>query len=257
MVLADPAGSVLADYIRTGTLRTAGSWLVEGIGEDFIPPICDLSRVRQAYTISDGESLDTARRLLQAEGVLAGSSSGTLLAAALRYCREQTVPKRVVTLVCDSGSKYLSKAFNDAWMADEGLLARPLTGDLRDLVTRRFADRAVVSVAPDDTLIVAYARMRLHDVSQLPVIDEGRIVGIVDESDLLLAASAEEARLAAPVREVMSVRLTTVAPETSLRELLPIFDAGLVPIVMAGGTFVGLVTRMDVLGYLRRQSKRS
>jgi cystathionine beta-synthase len=142
-------------------------------------------------------------------------------------------------------------------MADEGLLARPLTGDLRDLVTRRFADRAVVSVAPDDTLMVAYARMRLHDVSQLPVIDEGRIVGIVDESDLLLAASGEDGRLAAPVREVMSARLTTVAPETSLRELLPIFDAGLVPIVMDGGMFIGLVTRMDVLGYLRRRNKTS
>ena len=255
MVLADPAGSVLADYVEHGTIGTAGSWVVEGIGEDFVPPICDLSRVRHAYTISDGESLDTARRLLRVEGILAGSSTGTLVAAALRYCRDQTVPKRVVTLVCDSGSKYLSKAFNDAWMADEGLLPRPPTGDLRDLVIRRFADRAVVSVAPDETLAIAYSRMRLHDVSQLPVIQDGRIVGIVDESDLLLAVTAEDTRLTTAVREVMSTRLTTVAPATPLRELLPIFAAGLVPIVMDNATFVGLVTRMDVLAYLRRRSK--
>ena len=121
MVLADPAGSILADYIQTGKIGEAGSWLVEGIGEDFIPPMVDLSRVRKAYTVTDAESLNTGRELLLKEGVLAGSSTGTLLAAALRYCREQTTPKRVVTFVCDSGNKYLSKMFNDYWMADQGL----------------------------------------------------------------------------------------------------------------------------------------
>ena len=89
MVLADPAGSVLADYVETGRIGEAGSWVVEGIGEDFVPPIADLSRVRTAYTISDAESLSTARALLKQEGILAGSSSGTLVAAAVRYCREQ------------------------------------------------------------------------------------------------------------------------------------------------------------------------
>ena len=119
-VLADPAGSVLADYIRTGRVGEAGSWVVEGIGEDFVPPIADLSRVSRAYTIDDAESLATARGLLRREGILAGSSSGTLVAAALRYCREQTEPKRVVTLVCDTGNKYLSKMYNDEWMAEHG-----------------------------------------------------------------------------------------------------------------------------------------
>jgi cystathionine beta-synthase len=97
--------------------------------------------------------------------------------------------------------------------------------------------------------------MRLHDVSQLPVMEEGRIVGILDESDLLLAAHVEAKELGRPVREVMSTRLTTVVPSTPLEQLFPIFDAGLVPIVMDGSTFVGLVTRMDVLGYLRRRSQ--
>ena len=124
MVLADPAGSVLADYIKTGRIGEAGSWVVEGIGEDFVPPIADLTRVRHAYTITDAESLSTARALLKQEGILAGSSSGTLLAGALKYCRQQTNPKRVVTLVCDSGNKYLSKMYNDYWMADRGFLDR-------------------------------------------------------------------------------------------------------------------------------------
>ena len=123
IVLADPVGSVLADYVRTGNIGEAGSWLVEGIGEDFLPSIADLSRVRHAYSISDAESLHTARALLRREGLLVGSSSGTLVAAALHYCREQTLARRVVTFGCDSGNKYLSKMYNDHWMADQGLHA--------------------------------------------------------------------------------------------------------------------------------------
>src|SRR5579859_2474730 len=120
MILADPVGSVLADYVRTGKYGAAGSWLVEGIGEDFIPPIADLSRVKKAYSISDDEAANTVRDLLGREAILAGSSTGTLLAAALHYCREQKKPKRVVSFVCDSGNKYLSKVFNDYWMMIRG-----------------------------------------------------------------------------------------------------------------------------------------
>jgi cystathionine beta-synthase len=255
MVLADPVGSVLADYVETGRFGAAGSWLVEGIGEDFVPPIADLSRVKKAYRISDRESLDTARELLRAEGILAGSSSGTLLAAALRYCREQDRPRRVCTLVCDSGNKYLSKMFDDLWMVDQGLSRRARVGDLTDLVTRRFAERAVVTVGPGDTLLVALNRMKSHDVSQLPVLQGERIVGIVDESDLLLAAMGDPGRLSRPVREVMASRLETVAPSTPLEALAPLFADGLVPIVMDGDRFVGLVTRMDVLGHLRQRQR--
>jgi cystathionine beta-synthase len=253
MVLADPQGSVIAGYVATGTIGKVGSWLVEGIGEDFLPPICDLSRVRRAFSIPDRESLDTARALLRATGILAGSSSGTLLAAALRWCREQDRPRRVCTLVCDSGSKYLSKQFDDQWMDDQGLLDRPASGDLRDLVARRHAEGAVVSVRPADPLLVAYGRMKLHDVSQLPVMDGERIVGLVDESDLLLAAVDSEQRLRDPVATVMSTRLRTVRPETALRDLLPIFADGMVPILVDGETFLGLVTRIDLLQNLRRR----
>ncbi|MCP5623868.1 cystathionine beta-synthase, partial [Klebsiella pneumoniae] len=108
-ILADPAGSILADQVDTGRYGETGSWLVEGIGEDFIPPLARLEGVHTAYRVSDREAFLTARQLLQVEGVLAGSSTGTLLSAALRYCRAQSRPKRVVTFACDSGNKYLSK----------------------------------------------------------------------------------------------------------------------------------------------------
>ena len=154
IVLADPHGSILADYINTGTLRNdAGSWLVEGIGEDFIPDIADLSYCKTAYEITDKESFEAARELLRNEGVLGGSSSGTILAAALKYCRSQTEKKRVVALTCDRGDKYLSKMFNDYWMYDQGFLKRAAKGRShrphlpapfracdRDRQTRRHAD---------------------------------------------------------------------------------------------------------------------
>jgi cystathionine beta-synthase len=120
-VLADPEGSVLAEYVKTGQLTRAGSWLVEGIGEDFVPSICDLSSVRSAYAISDAESFWTARTLLQRQGILGGSTTGTLLAAALRYCRQQKKAKRVVTFACDTGDRYLSKMYNDDWLRERGL----------------------------------------------------------------------------------------------------------------------------------------
>ena len=144
--------------------------------------------MRKAYSIPDRESLETARVLLRKAGILAGSSSGTLLAAALRYCREQVRPQRVCTLVCDSGNKYLSKMFSDDGMSDQGLGKRTRSGDLRDVVGRRQEDGSVVTVSPTDTLLVAYARMRTYNVSQLPVMEGSRLVGIVDESDLLHAA---------------------------------------------------------------------
>lgn len=255
MVLADPAGSILAGYVQTGKLGEAGSWVVEGIGEDFIPPIADLSRVKHAYTITDLESLATARDLLRREGILAGSSSGTLVAAAIRYCQEQTKPQRVVTFVCDSGNKYLSKMFNDHWMADQGFRRGERYGDLRDVIVRRFAEGAVVSVGPEDLLNVAYARMRLHDISQIPVINGSKIVGLIDESDLLLAVADHPQAFRQQCRDVMTARLETVSRTAHIRDLFPIFDAGKVAIVADTTGFHGLITRVDVVNHLRRQQQ--
>jgi cystathionine beta-synthase len=252
-VLADPVGSVLADYLATGQIGEAGSWVVEGIGEDFIPPIADLSRVKHAYSISDAESLQTARELLCREGVLAGSSSGTLVAAAVRYCREQTTPKTVATFVCDSGNKYLSKMFDDHWMRDQGFAAVESRGDLRDLISRRFHEGSVVSITPDELLTTAFTRMRTYDISQLPVAEGRQIVGILDESDLLLAVSSNPSAFREPVRKHMTAGPQTVRPETTLPDLLRILDAGRVAIVSDETAFYGLITRVDVLNYLRRR----
>jgi cystathionine beta-synthase len=253
IVLADPQGSVLADYVKTGQLGEAGSWTVEGIGEDFLPPVADLSRVRHAYSISDAESMITARELLRRAALFGGSSSGTLMAAALRYCREQTTPKRVVTLLCDSGNKYLSKMYNDFWMLDQGYLQRPSTGDLRDLVTRRYEEGAVITVGPDDTLLTAFQRMRMTDISQVPVIDKGKVVGILDESDVLVAAHGDPACFKQPVRTAMTSRLETLSPEANLESAVAVLNRDHVVLVVEGDHFHGLITRTDLLNHLRRK----
>jgi cystathionine beta-synthase len=254
-VLADPSGSVLAEYVKTGKMpQEHGSWLVEGIGGDYVPPVADLSRVRSAYTITDAESFKTCRELLAKEGIIAGTSSGTLISAALRYCREQRQPKRVVTFVCDSGNKYLSKVYNDYWMLDQGFLEREHFGDLRDLIARRHWEHAAVTVQASEQVMAAYRRMKLYDVSQIPVMRDGRIVGIVDEEDILLEVFANPNHFSEPVTAAMESHLVTVPVDAPVQQLMEIFKRGMVVIVMKDGEFQGLVTRIDLLNWLRRRT---
>jgi cystathionine beta-synthase len=205
--------------------------------------------------VTDAEAFHTARELLRVEGVLAGSSVGTLLHATLRYCREQTKPKRVVTFICDSGAKYLSKMFNDFWMIDNGFIDRSTTGDLRDLIARRHLDREDYTLTPDLPLSQAIKRMRLYNVSQMVVLDaHDQVQGIIDEGDILIALVKDPAGVATrPVSDYMTSRLRTVHPSDSIQSLLPIFHADLVAIVKDDSTFYGIITKIDLINYLRKQ----
>ena len=258
MVLADPTGSVLYEYVKTGKLVESGSWAVEGIGEDFIPEIADMSLVTDAFEIDDEESFAIARDLLRKEGIFGGSSTGTLVAGALRYCRQQTQPKRVVSFVADTGNKYLSKMYNDFWMAEQGFIHRPPHGDLNDLISHRHEAGEVISVGPTDTLLTAFKRMRDADVSQLPVVDQsGRAIGILDESDVLVKVHRDATHFNDPVRNAMTDRLETLPPNAKFNDLLEVFDRGRVAIVMEDDKFLGLITRTDLLSYLRLNMPKS
>jgi cystathionine beta-synthase len=257
LVIADPEGSILAEYINQGTLATkSGSWLVEGIGEDFLPTISDFTRVSKAYCISDRESFQAGRELLVREGILGGSSTGTLVAAALRYCREQTEPKKVLTFACDTGNRYLSKMYNDFWMRDQGFLEVESHGDLRDLIARPYQSHDTITISPDEPLANAYKRMKIYDVSQLPVISDGNLVGILDESDLLLAVAEDASRFDDPVHDAMESNLTEIDVKAEVSDLMPIFNRDFVAIVKDGAQFLGLITRVDLLNYLRRKADR-
>jgi len=254
LILADPVGSILAEYVNDGTLSEKSSnWLVEGIGEDFIPTIADFSRVTKAYSITDAESFEAARTLLKTEGLLAGSSSGTLLAAALKYCREQTEPKRVVTFACDTGNKYLSKLYNDFWMEDQGFIERATYDDLRDLIGRPHGERATITVGSGDILMTAHNRLRNAGFSQLPVMDEGKLVGIVTEETIIQHVYGKPELMNAPVADAMQTAFIRLDKDTSVNNLVAMLNVQPYAAILDGDEFLGLITRSDVLNYLRRQ----
>jgi len=209
MVLADPEGSVIADYINKGSVE---------------------------------------------EGILAGSSSGTLVAAALKYCREQSKSKKVVTFVCDSGNKYLSKMYNDYWLSDRGFTSRKKYGDLRDIISRRFKEKAVISLKPEDSMNTAFARMKLYDISQLPVLRKDKVVGILDESDILFSVKRLKINFENPVEQAMSTNLTKITPDETIETLIRIFKKGYVAIVESeSGEFYGIITQIDLINYLKQK----
>ena len=253
MILADPKGSVLADYIKTGILGEKGAWLVEGIGEDFIPGICDLSVVKHAYTIPDSEAFSVAREVLRKEGLLLGSSSGVLIGAALRYCRAQKTPKRVVTIGADTGNKYLSKLYNDFWMIEQGFMDRPRRGDLGDYVGRPYWERATVYVGPGDTLATAHTRMRNNGISQLPVMEGKNFLGAVTEIDLIQAVQADKRGFTQEVRTALNPNFPRIDVSQGKDVLFSVMEIETAVAVMDGDTFLGLVTRSDLLNRLRLQ----
>jgi cystathionine beta-synthase len=263
VVLADPAGSILAPLVNEGKQIKPGSWLVEGMGEDFIPDICDMKLIDDAVTVSDSESFYAARELLAKEGVLAGSSTGCILHAALVFCRKQTKPLNVVTLVPDSGAKYLSKMYNDFWMMDNGFIKREKTGDLRDLIARRHDLGEDHTLLDTDPIRQAIKRMQMYGVSQMVVTEavqggngKGRVVGILDEGDILLGVHTDADSFERPVSDFMTRRVETISPEAPVAALMPIFRADRVAIVVDKQPphhFYGLITKIDMINYLRSQ----
>ena len=255
MILADPAGSLLAPYVQTGELTEPGAWVVEGIGEDELPPVGDMSLIDEAIIVGDRESLTAARDLLKAEGIMGGSSTGTIVAAAVEWCRRQTEPKRVVAIIPDSGDKYLSKMYDDHWMADQGFIERETYGDLRDLIARRHDEHEDITVPPDTTLAIALGKMRLANISQLPVVQDERVIGLIDESDLLqrvLANTDMRGAFSDLVATAMTANLETLPPDASLSDVKATFDKGFVALIRDENQYWGLVTRTDLLNWLRR-----
>ena len=254
MVAADPEGSVVADAILTGKYKyEGGSWLVEGVGEDFIPNNFDLSLMDDAEIVSDKEAFEVLQVLLKEEGILGGSSSGTLVAAAAKWCRKQTEPKNVVTFICDTGNKYLSKAFNKSWLHDNNLLESEKFGDLRDLISRRADQGEMITVAPSDSLLVAYNRMRASDISQLPVIKEGDLLGIIDEEDVLISVSKNQGTFSDEVERHMIQQLDVIQYNASEDELIRILSEGKVAIIYNEDTFIGFITKVDLINHYRNR----
>jgi len=252
---ADPEGSVYSG----GTGRP---YLVEGVGEDFWPTTYDTTIADRIIAVSDRDSFLTTRRLAREEALLVGGSCGLATAAALRLARELTEDDVVVVLLPDSGRGYLSKIYNDEWMADYGFLtpddSQPTVGDV---LHRKGADKGtvlpdLVHVHPEETVGSAISILREYGVSQMPVVKEeppvmaAEVVGAVVERELLDAVFADRAALDHPLSDHMSRALPTVGAGEALTVAMSALEGASAMLVLDEGKPVGIITRSDLLGYL-------
>jgi cystathionine beta-synthase len=247
---ADPEGSVLSG----GSPRP---WKVEGIGEDFVPKTFNSQLVDEWIRVSDRESFQVARDLARHEGILGGGSTGTNLAAALRYARRLTRDDLVVTIVCDTGRNYLSKFFDEAWLAANNLLSQEQPAhSVGDLLQTR-GPRQLVTITPDASLAVAIDVMRSADISQLPVLQDGKSVGSIQEVTLARVLHDNTDPGQVTVGEVMARPLPTLDVGVHLDEAYRLLLAGNTGVLAtANGKVLDIITRIDLVQYWTQQRKK-
>jgi cystathionine beta-synthase len=253
VVGADPVGSVYTEYFRTRVLPEAHTYKVEGIGEDFLPTTMDFSVVDQVIPVTDREAFLMTRRLVREEGLFCGGSSGTALAAALKYLRARPdlgEGLRVVVILPDDGSRYLSKIFSDDWMREHGFLEKD-AGVVADLLSAKEGE--VITAAPSDSVRDVVARMKSYDISQLPVVDDGRLVGLVSEVALLTYLLEGDHGADDPIAPLVEPAPPVVTPEAPVGELAELFVTANAVVVISHGAVVGIVTKIDLIDHLARR----
>jgi cystathionine beta-synthase len=253
VVGADPVGSILCQWFHTRTMGEAHTYKVEGIGEDFLPEAYDWSVIDDVVSVSDKESLNTARRLAREEGILGGGSSGTALWAAIEEAKKAKAGDVIVVIIPDTGERYLSKVHNDEWMRDNHLLdpTETLVSDL--LFGKSTGGQALLSVAAADPLRRALELVRQYDVSQLPVLDGDRVVGTVYDAEIMKRVLDDPTALDRPVRELMEPPLPIVGkdePVTRVAQLLKQKHSSAVLVAGNGGGPSGILTRLDVISLI-------
>jgi cystathionine beta-synthase len=245
IVGVDPEGSILAG---PGEIRT---YKVEGIGYDFIPDVLDRRLVDRWIKSNDRDSFVLARQLIRQEGLLVGGSSGAAVWAAMQVCRDLGPGKRVVVILPDSIRNYLTKFVDDRWMRQQGFLKSEWeVGTIGDVV-RALGKRAVITLDVDDKVARATEIFKDHGISQMPVLDQGRLAGILTESDLLHHLVAGRVDKDTIVAEVMERKVSTVALHASSSELPRIFERGECALVVDDQRRVmALLTKMDLIEML-------
>jgi cystathionine beta-synthase len=256
IIAVDPVGSVFHHYFKTGKLPTPHVYKVEGIGEDMLTKAMDFSVVDEIYQATDKESFLMARRLTTEEGLFVGGSSGAAVAVAVKVAEKIGPGKRVVVILPDSGDRYLSKIYSDEWMKDNGFLeAEPRLGKVRDILHLR--KQKVIVAHSGDRVAQVIAKMKKYDISQLPVVDNGKVLGMITEVDLLNYLVAGKHRVREAIKSIVERDVATLDPETSISTLSEIFSAGErnAVLVMEKGKLVGLVTKIDMIDYLAKKFK--
>ncbi|MDR5694393.1 MAG: cystathionine beta-synthase [Armatimonadota bacterium] len=255
VVGVDPIGSVYTEYFKSGRLGEAHTYKVEGIGEDFLPETMDFSVVDQVVQVTDREAFLMTRRLVREEGIFAGGSSGAALAGALKYLR--TLPdhgagKRVVVIFPDGGARYLSKIFSDDWMREHGFLESGL-GVVADILRGKRLE--LITASPGDSIGVVIAKMKQYDISQLPVLEDSGLVGMITEVDLLNHLLEGGYDPEDPIAPIVDPAPPVVNPDTPIEQVAELFISTNAAVVVEQGRVVGIVTKIDLIDHLSRQRK--
>jgi cystathionine beta-synthase len=257
IVGVDPVGSILYEaWKRGGSVEglEAYPYKVEGIGEDFLPTTLDLNLVDSVVPVEDAECFHWTRRLVREEGIFCGGSSGAALAGGLKYAHELGPERWVVVIFPDSGSRYLSKVFDDDWMREHGFLETDRRRATILDVSKARALPTLVTAAPDDRVGEVIARMRQHAVSQLPVLDSaGGLVGLVSEVDLLrhlLLTGGEEAARQ-PIEGIVDRGVRGWRADAPFEDVLPeVLTSKVIVLLDDLGRPAGILTMIDALEYL-------
>jgi cystathionine beta-synthase len=250
IVGVDPVGSVYYDYWRTGKYPDLmKTYKVEGFGEDHIPGTIDFKYIDEIVQVTDKECFLMTRDLTRLEGLFCGGSGGGVVAGAITWARAHPEAKTILVLLPDSGSRYLGKIFDDDWMRENSFLAEgPAHGTVGDLVAKR--RQPLVAARPADSVQTVIALMKQHAISQVPVLDGDRLLGIIEEIALLKGMLDDPATVDRSVGDMVAHHYTIVGPDTPVERLAAIFTAGNVALVQEGPRITAIITNIDLIDYL-------
>ena len=252
---ADPYGSIFKTFKETGKLVEATPYLVEGIGQEIVPPNVHMKYVDEVVNVTDSESFEMSRLLGRMEGIFCGGSTGTNLGAALRVAKDLDEEAIVVFIVCDTGEHYLSKHHSDEWLKEKRLLEpQRMTAGLISGTKKPQAPKTLVYVKPNDTVAEALEKMDELGLTQIPVLDEGRSVGSLRENRVLAKVVRNRDMLTSPVSEVMESSFPILDVDASSSDVTKKLQTGPAVLVEEYGRIIGIITRHDVLDIRMKSS---
>ena len=250
LVGVDPVGSLYYDYIKDKRLTKAFSYKVEGIGEDFFPSTINMDIIDEVVRVDDKECFLMTRDLVRLEGLFVGGSGGAAVAGAIKYARAANKKENILVMLADGASKYMSKIFNDDWMRENGFLddGSPSLGTVRDVLASRGSQKLETAKSSDSVLTVVN-KLKEFGISQLPVVDDGRLKGLIHESDLLKALIAGRTQ-DTPIVDLVESDYASVTADTKVELLKNVLNDAKVALVMDGPTVIGVVSKIDIIDFL-------